>query len=67
MRVRLSTRRSAAETSSAYVENDSDLMSASKARRLMRRTGIWASKYECAIVVIGHMNKSGGQKDLQAI
>lgn len=48
----------------AYVENDSDLMSASKARRLMRRTGIWASKYECAIVVIGHMNKSGGQKDL---
>ncbi len=48
----------------AYVENDSDLMSASKARRLMRRTGIWAAKYECAIVVIGHMNKSGGQKDL---
>ena len=48
----------------AYVENDSDLMNASKARRLMRRTGIWASRYECAIVVIGHMNKSGGQKDL---
>ena len=48
----------------AYVENDSDLMSASKARRLMRRTGIWASMYDCAIVVIGHMNKSGSQKDL---
>lgn len=48
----------------AYVENDSDLMNASKARRLMRRTGIWASRYECAIVVIGHMDKSGGQKDL---
>lgn len=48
----------------AYVENDSDLMSASKARRLMKRTGIWASMYECAIVVIGHMNKSGGQKNL---
>ena len=48
----------------AYVENDSDLMSASKARRLMKRTGIWASMYDCAIVVIGHMNKSGGQKDL---
>ena len=48
----------------AYVEHDSDLMSASKARRLMKRTGIWASKYDCAIVVIGHMNKSGGQKDL---
>lgn len=48
----------------AYVENDSDLMNASKARRLMKRTGIWASKYDCAIVVIGHMNKSGGQKDL---
>lgn len=48
----------------AYVENDSDLMSASKARRLMRRMGIWASMYDCAIVVIGHMNKRGGQKDL---
>lgn len=48
----------------AYVENDSDLMSASKARRLMKRTGIWASMYDCAIVVIGHLNKSGGQKDL---
>lgn len=48
----------------AYVENDADLMSASKARRLMKRTGIWASMYDCAIVVIGHLNKSGGQKDL---
>ena len=48
----------------AYVENDSDLMSASKARRLMKRTGIWAAMYDCAIVVIGHLNKSGGQKDL---
>ena len=48
----------------AYVENDSDLMSASKARRLMKRTGIWAAMYDCAIVVIGHLNKSGSQKDL---
>ena len=48
----------------AYVENDSDLMSASKARRLMKRTGIWASQYDCAIVVIGHMNKYSGSKDL---
>ncbi len=48
----------------AYVENDSDLMNASKARRLMRRTGIWASMYNCAIVVIGHMSKSTGQKDI---
>ena len=48
----------------AYVENDSDLMSASKARRLMKRTGIWASQYDCAIVVIGHMNKYCGSKDL---
>ena len=48
----------------AYVENDSDLMSASKARRLMKRTGIWASMYNCAIVIIGHLNKSGGQKEL---
>ena len=48
----------------AYVENDSDLMSASKARRLMKRAGIWAAQYDCAIVVIGHMSKSAGVKDL---
>ena len=48
----------------AYVESDSDLMSASKARKLMKQTGIWASMYQCAIVVIGHLNKSGGQKHL---
>ena len=48
----------------AYVENDSDIMSATKARRLMRRTAIWASMYDCAIVVIGHLGKSGNPKDL---
>lgn len=48
----------------AYVENDSDIMSATKARRLMRRTAIWASMYDCAIVVIGHLGKSGSPKDL---
>ena len=48
----------------AYVENDADLTRASRARRLMRRIGIWASKYECAIVVIGHYSKDNGKKDL---
>ncbi len=48
----------------AYVENDADLMRASKARRLMKRMGIWASRYDCAIVVIGHYSKDNGQKDI---
>lgn len=48
----------------AYVENDGDLTRASKARRLMRRMGIWASKYDCAIVVVGHYNKDSGQKNI---
>ena len=48
----------------AYVENESDLMRATRARRLMRRMGIWASKYDCAVVVIGHMSKSANTNDL---
>ena len=48
----------------AYVENESDLMRATRARRLMRRMGIWASKYDCAVVVIGHMSKSANANDL---
>ena len=48
----------------AYIGNDSDLQIAARARKLMRRIGTWASTYECAIVLIGHMNKKEGSKDL---
>ncbi|WP_295094799.1 AAA family ATPase [Ruminococcus sp.] len=48
----------------SYIGNDSDLQLASKARKLMRRIGMWASTYNCAIVLIGHFTKNEGAKDL---
>ncbi|MCD8013521.1 MAG: AAA family ATPase [Lachnospiraceae bacterium] len=48
----------------AYVGNDADLQVAGRARKLMRRLGIWASTYDCAIVLIGHLNKREGSKNL---
>ena len=48
----------------AYIGSDSDLQIAARARKLMRRIGLWASSYGCAIVLIGHMNKKEGSKDL---
>lgn len=48
----------------AYLGTDSDLQIAGRARRLMHRLGLWASMYDCAIVLIGHLNKKEGSKDL---
>ena len=48
----------------AYLGNDSDLQITGRARRLMRRLGMWASVYDCAIVLIGHLNKKEGSKGL---
>ena len=48
----------------SYVENDSDLQIAVKARKLMRRLSIWADTYNCAFVLIGHLNKQGRSKGL---
>lgn len=48
----------------AYIGSDSDLQIAGRARKLMRRLGTWAEAYDCAIVLIGHMNKREGAKGL---
>ena len=48
----------------AYLGNDSDLQIAARARRLMRKIGTWATTYNCAFVLIGHLNKKEGGKDL---
>ena len=48
----------------AYIGSDSDLQIAGRARKLMRRLGVWAEAYNCAIVLIGHMNKREGAKGL---
>lgn len=41
----------------SYIGNDSDLQIAVRARKLMRRVSLWASTYNCAIVLIGHLSK----------
>ena len=48
----------------AYLGSDSDLQIAGMARKLMQRLGMWASAYDCAVVLIGHLNKKEGTKDL---
>ena len=48
----------------AYLGSDSDLQIAGRARKLMRRLGMWAAGYNCAIVLIGHLNKKEGSKEL---
>lgn len=48
----------------AYIGSDSDLQIAARARKLMHRIGMWASVYDCAVVLIGHLNKREGSKGL---
>ena len=48
----------------SYIDSDSDLRMATKARKLMRKIGIWASTYDCAFVLIGHLNKNESSKGL---
>ncbi len=48
----------------SYVDNPVDLLVAGKLRRTLRRIGIWASTYNCAVVLISHLNKNEGTKSL---
>ena len=48
----------------AYIGNEADLHVAARSRKLMRRLNMWASAYDCAVVLIGHLNKREGGKDL---
>lgn len=48
----------------SYIESNSDLIMAAKARRLMKRIGLWAATYDCAVVLLGHLNKNEGSKGL---
>ena len=47
----------------AYL-TDTDMFNASKVRKVLRRLGMWASAYDCAVVLIGHLNKKQGSKEL---
>ena len=48
----------------SYIGNESDLKIAVRARKLMRRIATWASTYDCAIVLIGHLTKNENTKEL---
>jgi len=47
----------------AYL-GDADMSNAASIRKVLRQLGIWAAAYDCAIVLIGHLNKKQGAKDL---
>ena len=47
----------------AYL-GDADLSNVSGMRRVLRQLAIWAGMYDCAIVLIGHLNKKQSSKDL---
>ena len=40
----------------SYIGSEADLKMATKARKLMRRLAIWARTYDCAFVLICHLN-----------
>jgi len=48
----------------AYIPPESDMVSAAKMRQMTKRLSELAERYGCAIVLIGHMNKTGGGKNL---
>ncbi|BCK01328.1 hypothetical protein bsdcttw_43680 [Anaerocolumna chitinilytica] len=45
-----------------YIGSDVDMHRANEIRFVLKRLGIIAEKYGCAIVLIGHMNKASGSK-----
>ena len=47
----------------AYL-GSSDISSASGIRRILSRLSRWANLYDCAVLLIGHLNKNEGAKDL---
>ena len=46
----------------AYLGAEVDMHRANEIRPVMKRLGDLAEKYQCAIVLIGHMNKASGSK-----
>jgi len=47
----------------AYL-GDTDMANATGIRKVLRQLAQWASMYDCAVVLIGHLNKKQGSKDL---
>lgn len=47
-----------------YLSQDSDLTNAGRMRSQLKRLADIAARYQCAIVIVGHMNKASGEKNL---
>ena len=47
-----------------YLSQDSDMTNAGRMRSQLKGLVDIASKYRCAVVIVGHMNKSSGEKNL---
>lgn len=48
----------------AFLVQDSDMQSAARMRSSLRRLADVAARYQCAVVLVGHMNKAQGGKNL---
>ena len=46
----------------AYLGSGTDMNRANETRDMTKKLGLLAEKYQCAIVLIGHMNKGSGNK-----
>lgn len=47
-----------------YLSQDSDMTNAGRMRSQLKRLVDIAAKYQCAVVIVGHMNKSSREKNL---
>ena len=47
-----------------YLSQDYDIGNAGRMRSQLKRLSVIASKYRCAVVIVGHMNKASGEKNL---
>lgn len=48
----------------AYLSQNSDMFSAGRMRSQLKRLADIAARHKCAVVIIGHMNKASGEKNL---
>lgn len=48
----------------AYVGEGTNIADAVKIRKIMHRLSLWASAYDCAVILVGHLNKREGSKEL---
>ena len=49
-----------------YLSQDSDMCNAGRMRSQLKKLVDLAAKYQCAVVIVGHMNKASGEKNLYA-